>query len=191
MPWICGDNTMLEQIERKRILCKEIRSRQHPKLQKFLERPPPPPPDKNEDRHQERNQCKQESWGKNSGAKKIRPPPYPTQKTVFWDTAIWQERHTCTSLPNNPKLTHFLSPSHWADSLPKHQGARDSQKRAPGVDTRWWCQRTMAVTIAIFLLVQVVMFSYHCWWYLIFFYFLWLDSCTLISRIDIWWIDIF
>uniref|UniRef100_A0A3B4XI96 Neuronal tyrosine-phosphorylated phosphoinositide-3-kinase adaptor 2 n=1 Tax=Seriola lalandi dorsalis TaxID=1841481 RepID=A0A3B4XI96_SERLL len=73
MPWICGDTTMLEQIERKRTLCMEIRSRQHP---------------------HERSQCKQESasvlpsWGKSSGAKKIRPPPYPTQTTVFWDTAI-------------------------------------------------------------------------------------------------------
>uniref|UniRef100_A0A3B4FSN6 Neuronal tyrosine-phosphorylated phosphoinositide-3-kinase adaptor 2b n=1 Tax=Pundamilia nyererei TaxID=303518 RepID=A0A3B4FSN6_9CICH len=72
MPWICGDTTMLEQIERKRTLCMEIRSRQH----------------------QERSQCKQEntsvlpSWGKNGGTKKIRPPPYPTQTTVFWDTAI-------------------------------------------------------------------------------------------------------
>ncbi|XP_040911534.1 neuronal tyrosine-phosphorylated phosphoinositide-3-kinase adapter 2 [Toxotes jaculatrix] len=92
MPWICGDTTMLEQIERKRTLCMEIRSRQHPHLQRSLERPSPL--DRNEDRHHERNQCKQESasvlpsWGKNSGAKKIRPPPYPTQTTVFWDTAI-------------------------------------------------------------------------------------------------------
>ncbi|KAM9719066.1 uncharacterized protein nyap2b isoform 1-T2 [Menidia menidia] len=92
MPWICGDTTMLEQIERKRTLCMEIRSRQHPHLQKSLDRPPPP--DKNEDRPQERSQCKQEStsvlpgWGKGNGTKKIRPPPYPTQKTVFWDTAI-------------------------------------------------------------------------------------------------------
>lgn len=87
MPWICGDTTMLEQIERKRTLCVEIRSRQHPHLQRS-------PLDRNEDRHQGRNHCKQESasvlpgWGKSSGAKKIRPPPYPTQKTVFWDTAI-------------------------------------------------------------------------------------------------------
>ncbi|KAM9845059.1 uncharacterized protein nyap2b [Aulostomus maculatus] len=91
MPWMCGDTTMLEQIERKRTLCMEIRSRQHPHLQKTLERPPP---DKNLDKHQDRSQCKQESgsvhpaWGKGSGAKKIRPPPYPTQTTVFWDTAI-------------------------------------------------------------------------------------------------------
>uniref|UniRef100_A0A3P9MAY5 Neuronal tyrosine-phosphorylated phosphoinositide-3-kinase adaptor 2b n=1 Tax=Oryzias latipes TaxID=8090 RepID=A0A3P9MAY5_ORYLA len=92
MPWICGDTTMLEQIERKRTLCMEIRSRQHPHLQKFSERASPA--ERNEDRNQEQSQCKQESasilpgWGKNSGAKKIRPPPYPTQKTVFWDTAI-------------------------------------------------------------------------------------------------------
>ncbi|KAM3604344.1 uncharacterized protein V6R79_009735 [Siganus canaliculatus] len=93
MPWICGDTTMLEQIERKRTLCKEIRSRQHPQLQRTVERPPPP--DRCEDKQQqERSQCKQDSasvlpsWGKNSGGKKIRPPPYPTQTTVFWDTAI-------------------------------------------------------------------------------------------------------
>lgn len=84
---------MLEQIERKRTLCMEIRSRQHPQLQKLLERPPPPP-DRSEDRHQDQNQCKQDnlsahqSWAKNNGAKKVRPPPYPTQTTVFWDTAI-------------------------------------------------------------------------------------------------------
>ncbi|XP_017288029.1 serine/arginine repetitive matrix protein 2 isoform X2 [Kryptolebias marmoratus] len=89
MPWVCGDTTMLEQIERKRTLCKEIRSRQHPHLQRYLERPPPP--DRIEDRNHERSQCKQENasvlpgCGKN---KKIRPPPYPTQTTVFWDTAI-------------------------------------------------------------------------------------------------------
>ncbi|XP_076000887.1 uncharacterized protein nyap2b [Genypterus blacodes] len=86
MPWICGDTTMLEQIERKRTLCAEIRSRKHPHLQRSL--------DRKEERHKGRNQCKQENasvlpgWGKNGGAKKIRPPPYPTQKTVFWDTAI-------------------------------------------------------------------------------------------------------
>lgn len=92
MPWICGDTTMLEQIERKRTLCMEIRSRQHPHLQRHLERPPPP--DRNDERHQERSQCKQDNasvlpgWAKGSGVKKIRPPPYPTQTTVFWDTAI-------------------------------------------------------------------------------------------------------
>ncbi|XP_070976340.1 neuronal tyrosine-phosphorylated phosphoinositide-3-kinase adapter 2-like [Oncorhynchus clarkii lewisi] len=77
MPWKCGDSTMLEQIERKRSLCMEIRSRQQP--------------DRNTP---DRNLCKQDSkptlpiWGKSNGAKKIRPPPYPTQTTVFWDTAI-------------------------------------------------------------------------------------------------------
>ncbi|XP_031662616.1 serine/arginine repetitive matrix protein 2-like [Oncorhynchus kisutch] len=77
MPWKCGDSTMLEQIERKHSLCVEIRSRQQP--------------DRNTP---DRNLCKQDSmptlpiWGKSSGAKKIRPPPYPTQTTVFWDTAI-------------------------------------------------------------------------------------------------------
>ena len=92
MPWICGDSTMLEQIERKRTLCMEIRSKQHPHLQRSLERPPPA--DRSEDKPQEKSQCKQQNasvppgWGKSSGAKKIRPPPYPTQKTVFWDTAI-------------------------------------------------------------------------------------------------------
>ncbi|XP_038131443.1 uncharacterized protein nyap2b isoform X1 [Cyprinodon tularosa] len=92
MPWICGDTTMLEQIERKRNLCSEILSRQHPHLQRYLERPSPT--DKNDDKHLERSQCKQENasilagCGKSSGTKKIRPPPYPTQTTVFWDTAI-------------------------------------------------------------------------------------------------------
>ncbi|KAL0966836.1 hypothetical protein UPYG_G00300740 [Umbra pygmaea] len=78
MPWMCGDSTMLEQIERKRTLCMEIRSRQRP-------------PERNP---ADRNLCKQESmptlptWGKSNVAKKIRPPPYPSQTTVFWDTAI-------------------------------------------------------------------------------------------------------
>lgn len=91
MPWVCGDTTMLDQIERKRTLCVEIRSRQHPQLQKSLERRSP---DRADDKHQEHNQCKQEStsvlpsWSRSNGAKKIRPPPYPTQKAVFWDTAI-------------------------------------------------------------------------------------------------------
>ncbi|KAM6948631.1 uncharacterized protein nyap2b [Aplochiton taeniatus] len=103
MPWMCGDSTMLEQIERKRTLCKEIRSRQHQQLQRSLERPPPDRThDRNQERQQERTQEKKQerssclpenapvlpSWGKSNGAKKIRPPPYPTQTTVFWDTAI-------------------------------------------------------------------------------------------------------
>ncbi|CAL8345281.1 unnamed protein product [Merluccius merluccius] len=83
MPWMCGDSTMLDQIERKRTLCMEIRSRQ----QRSLERP-------SADRSHDKTQCKQQSapplpgWEKSNGAKNIRPPPYPTQKTVFWDTAI-------------------------------------------------------------------------------------------------------
>ncbi|CAL8312847.1 unnamed protein product [Gadus morhua 'NCC'] len=97
MPWMCGDNTMLDQIERKRTLCMEIRSRQHPFLQRTLERPPADrgPSDRAPaDRAPEKSQCKQQSspalpgWEKSNGAKNIRPPPYPTQKTVFWDTAI-------------------------------------------------------------------------------------------------------
>uniref|UniRef100_A0A1A8CML6 Transmembrane protein 125b n=1 Tax=Nothobranchius kadleci TaxID=1051664 RepID=A0A1A8CML6_NOTKA len=92
MPWVCGDTTMLEQIERKRTLCMQIRSRQHPHLQRYLEKPPPQ--DRTEDKQPELSQCKQESAnvlpgsGKSGGTKKIRPPPYPTQTTVFWDTAI-------------------------------------------------------------------------------------------------------
>ncbi|XP_030630621.1 neuronal tyrosine-phosphorylated phosphoinositide-3-kinase adapter 2 [Chanos chanos] len=73
MTWMYGDSTMLEMIERKQRLCREIRSRQWP-----LNRSP----------------CKQESlpslptWKKTNGTKKYLPPPYPTQTTVFWDTAI-------------------------------------------------------------------------------------------------------
>ncbi|KAE8604235.1 hypothetical protein XENTR_v10014633 [Xenopus tropicalis] len=72
MQWLCGDNTMMEMIEKKRTLCKEIKSRQ--KTEKGL--------------------CKQESmpilpsWKKSNGAKKYSPPPYSQQQTVFWDTAI-------------------------------------------------------------------------------------------------------
>ncbi|XP_076837928.1 neuronal tyrosine-phosphorylated phosphoinositide-3-kinase adapter 2 isoform X2 [Brachyhypopomus gauderio] len=73
MPWVCGDSTMLEMIERKQRLCREIRSRQ-----RLLERSP----------------CKTDGlpavagWKKANGAKKNGPPPYPTQSTIFWDTAI-------------------------------------------------------------------------------------------------------
>ncbi|XP_064441912.1 neuronal tyrosine-phosphorylated phosphoinositide-3-kinase adapter 2 [Mirounga angustirostris] len=72
MPWFHGDHTMLEMIEKKRCLCKEIKARQ--KSEKGL--------------------CKQDSmpilpsWKKNTGAKKYSPPPYSKQQTVFWDTAI-------------------------------------------------------------------------------------------------------
>lgn len=74
MPWFHGDHTMLEMIEKKRCLCKEIKARQ--KTEKGL--------------------CKQDSmpilpsWKKNAGAKKYSPPPYSKQQTVFWDTAIWR-----------------------------------------------------------------------------------------------------
>ncbi|XP_042317016.1 neuronal tyrosine-phosphorylated phosphoinositide-3-kinase adapter 2 isoform X2 [Sceloporus undulatus] len=72
MQWLHGDHTMLEMIEKKRCLCKEIKARQ--KSEKGL--------------------CKQDSmpilpsWKKNTGAKKYSPPPYSKQQTVFWDTAI-------------------------------------------------------------------------------------------------------
>ncbi|XP_069474282.1 neuronal tyrosine-phosphorylated phosphoinositide-3-kinase adapter 2 isoform X2 [Ambystoma mexicanum] len=72
MPWLYGDHTMMEMIEKKRTLCKEIKARQ--KTEKGL--------------------CKQDSmpilpsWKKNTGAKKYSPPPYSKQQTVFWDTAI-------------------------------------------------------------------------------------------------------
>ncbi|XP_062407920.1 neuronal tyrosine-phosphorylated phosphoinositide-3-kinase adapter 2 [Sardina pilchardus] len=73
LAWACGDSTMMEMIEKKRTLCREIKSRQRP-LDKGL--------------------CKQESmpilpsWKKANGGKKHGPPPYNTQTTVFWDTAI-------------------------------------------------------------------------------------------------------
>ncbi|XP_056596779.1 neuronal tyrosine-phosphorylated phosphoinositide-3-kinase adapter 2 [Triplophysa dalaica] len=73
MPWLYDDSTMLEQIERKQRLCREIRSHQ---------------------RLPDRSPCKKESppnvpsWKTNNGAKKHGPPPYPAQNTVFWDTAI-------------------------------------------------------------------------------------------------------
>ncbi|XP_003197868.2 neuronal tyrosine-phosphorylated phosphoinositide-3-kinase adapter 2 isoform X1 [Danio rerio] len=73
MPWLCGDSTMLEMIEKKQRLCREIRSRQ---------------------RLPDCSPCKKESlpimpsWKKTNGLKKYSPPPYPTQTTVFWDTAI-------------------------------------------------------------------------------------------------------
>ncbi|XP_038605234.1 neuronal tyrosine-phosphorylated phosphoinositide-3-kinase adapter 2 [Tachyglossus aculeatus] len=72
MQWLHGDHTMLEMIEKKRCLCKEIKARQ--KTEKGL--------------------CKQDSmpilpsWKKNAGTKKCSPPPYSKQQTVFWDTAI-------------------------------------------------------------------------------------------------------
>ncbi|XP_052472340.1 neuronal tyrosine-phosphorylated phosphoinositide-3-kinase adapter 2-like [Carassius gibelio] len=73
MPWACGDSTMMETIEKKRHLCKEIKARQRPS---------------------DKALCKQDSmpilpsWKKTNGGKKFGPPPYSTQTTVFWDTAI-------------------------------------------------------------------------------------------------------
>ncbi|KAF7666788.1 hypothetical protein LDENG_00091770 [Lucifuga dentata] len=73
MPWLCGDVTMMEMIEKKRVLCREIKARQRP----------------------EKNLCKQDSMPILPSWKRKHPPPYsapPTaataQRTVFWDTAI-------------------------------------------------------------------------------------------------------
>ncbi|TSX85966.1 Neuronal tyrosine-phosphorylated phosphoinositide-3-kinase adapter 2 [Bagarius yarrelli] len=72
VPWACGDHTMMETIEKKRHLCKEIKAWQKP----------------------DKALCKQDSmpilpsWKKTNGGKKYAPPPYSTQTTVFWDTAI-------------------------------------------------------------------------------------------------------
>ncbi|KAM6933113.1 neuronal tyrosine-phosphorylated phosphoinositide-3-kinase adapter 2 [Xenentodon cancila] len=73
MPWLCGDATMMEMIERKRVLCHEIKARQRP----------------------DKNLCKQDSMPILPSWKRKQPPPYsapPTTSghstTVFWDTAI-------------------------------------------------------------------------------------------------------
>uniref|UniRef100_A0A665UM20 Neuronal tyrosine-phosphorylated phosphoinositide-3-kinase adaptor 2a n=1 Tax=Echeneis naucrates TaxID=173247 RepID=A0A665UM20_ECHNA len=71
MPWLCGDATMMEMIERKRVLCREIKARQRP----------------------EKNLCKQDSMPILPSWKRKQPPPYSsppttTSHTVFWDTAI-------------------------------------------------------------------------------------------------------
>ncbi|KAL4608393.1 neuronal tyrosine-phosphorylated phosphoinositide-3-kinase adapter 2-like [Arapaima gigas] len=67
LPWLCGDSTMLETIEKKRMLCKEIKARQRP------EKESTPP---------------LVSWRKSNSTKKCSPPPYPAHTAVFWDTAI-------------------------------------------------------------------------------------------------------
>ncbi|XP_055501592.1 neuronal tyrosine-phosphorylated phosphoinositide-3-kinase adapter 2 isoform X2 [Leucoraja erinacea] len=72
--WFYGDNTILEMIEKKRSLCKEIKSRQKP----------------------DKGLCKQESmpilpsWKKNSATKSLKLSASPCAKpqTVLWDTAI-------------------------------------------------------------------------------------------------------
>ncbi|XP_020515539.1 neuronal tyrosine-phosphorylated phosphoinositide-3-kinase adapter 2 isoform X1 [Labrus bergylta] len=74
MPWLCGDSTMMEMIEKKRVLCREIKARQRP----------------------EKNLCKQDSMPILPSWRRKQPPPYsapPTStaghsSTVFWDTAI-------------------------------------------------------------------------------------------------------
>ncbi|XP_047195497.1 neuronal tyrosine-phosphorylated phosphoinositide-3-kinase adapter 2 isoform X1 [Hippoglossus stenolepis] len=75
MPWLCGDATMMEMIEKKQVLCQEIKARQRP----------------------EKNLCKQDSMPILPSWKKKHPPPYSAPatvttagqtSTVFWDTAI-------------------------------------------------------------------------------------------------------
>ncbi|KAJ8271171.1 hypothetical protein GJAV_G00123570 [Gymnothorax javanicus] len=75
LPWACGDSTMMETIEKKRNLCREIRARRGLGTERGL--------------------SKQESmpilpsWKKSNGPKKHGPPPYSAHTTtVFWDTAI-------------------------------------------------------------------------------------------------------
>nr|XP_023653693.1 neuronal tyrosine-phosphorylated phosphoinositide-3-kinase adapter 2-like isoform X3 [Paramormyrops kingsleyae] len=72
LPWVCRDSTMLETIERKRVLCREIRARQRPDKSLSKQESLPVLP----------------SWKKSAGAKMCSPPPYPAHTTVFWDTAI-------------------------------------------------------------------------------------------------------
>ncbi|XP_051874731.1 neuronal tyrosine-phosphorylated phosphoinositide-3-kinase adapter 2 isoform X2 [Pristis pectinata] len=73
--WFYGDNTILEMIEKKRSLCKEIKSRQKP----------------------DKGLCKQDSmpilpsWKKNSATTKnlkLTASPCTKPQTVLWDTAI-------------------------------------------------------------------------------------------------------
>ncbi|KAM9317509.1 neuronal tyrosine-phosphorylated phosphoinositide-3-kinase adapter 2 [Pholidichthys leucotaenia] len=73
MPWLSGDATMMEMIEKKRVLCREIKARQRP----------------------EKNLCKQDSMPILPSWKRKQPPPYSAPPsaaghtaTVFWDTAI-------------------------------------------------------------------------------------------------------
>ncbi|XP_056138918.1 neuronal tyrosine-phosphorylated phosphoinositide-3-kinase adapter 2 [Lampris incognitus] len=68
--WACGDATMMEMIEKKRVLCREIKSRHQP--------------EKNQ-----KNLCKQDSMPILPSWRKKQPPPYSAHTTaVFWDTAI-------------------------------------------------------------------------------------------------------
>ncbi|XP_074536101.1 neuronal tyrosine-phosphorylated phosphoinositide-3-kinase adapter 2 isoform X2 [Halichoeres trimaculatus] len=74
MLWLSGDSTMMEMIEKKRVLCREIKARQRP----------------------EKNLCKQDSMPILPSWRRKQPPPYSAPPTstaahtskVFWDTAI-------------------------------------------------------------------------------------------------------
>ncbi|KAM8902927.1 neuronal tyrosine-phosphorylated phosphoinositide-3-kinase adapter 2 isoform 3-T4 [Spinachia spinachia] len=73
MPWLSGDTTMMEMIEKKRVLCREIKARPRP----------------------EKNLYKQDSMPILPSWKRKQPPPYATvanaagqTAAVFWDTAI-------------------------------------------------------------------------------------------------------
>ncbi|XP_054650981.1 neuronal tyrosine-phosphorylated phosphoinositide-3-kinase adapter 2 [Dunckerocampus dactyliophorus] len=73
MPWLCGDTTMMEMIEKKRVLCCEIKCRQRP----------------------EKNLSKQDSMPILPSWRRKQPPPYSAPPTavsqsaaVLWDTAI-------------------------------------------------------------------------------------------------------
>ncbi|KPP58370.1 neuronal tyrosine-phosphorylated phosphoinositide-3-kinase adapter 2-like [Scleropages formosus] len=71
-------STMLETIEKKRLLCKEIKARQ--RAEKGLrkqESAPVPSPDP-----------ALPSWRRSNGTKRCSPPPYPPPAAVLWDTAI-------------------------------------------------------------------------------------------------------
>lgn len=61
MPWLCGDVTMMETIEKKRVLCGEIKSRRRADTNPGKRDAPP-------------------------ARRRKQPPPYPA--AVLWDTAI-------------------------------------------------------------------------------------------------------
>ncbi|XP_019722726.1 LOW QUALITY PROTEIN: neuronal tyrosine-phosphorylated phosphoinositide-3-kinase adapter 2-like [Hippocampus comes] len=65
MPWLCGDVTMMETIEKKRVLCGEIKSR----------------------RRADKNPGQRDALPAGAPAhRRKQPPPYPA--AVLWDTAI-------------------------------------------------------------------------------------------------------
>lgn len=96
MPWLCGDATMMEMIEKKRILCREIKARQRP----------------------EKNLYKQDSMPILPSWKRKQPPPYsapPTAAgqtaTVFWDTAIWAWRYSTDGDDEGRWCSHQATPT--------------------------------------------------------------------------------